>query len=438
MKRYKRETFIGKWGLWIIGIVFPVFVSAQTYKHYTLDELVHLANERYPYASQLGLVNRQNAESLKSIDTQWLPHASALVKSSYQSEVSSISIPKDIENKFGIDIGEGKKLQYQGGISVSQLVYDGGTGHIQKKISGLNSDMQARQIKSSMLQVEDEIDNLFETILVLKEQIKIVQFKQTDLKLRKKDVSYAIQNGISLKTDMQEIDASIIQLGQQETELTMSLCQRYVELSSFVQEPIDSTVIFELPQSADITDKDYSTRPDYEMFALQLQNAEWKMKEVNAEMVPRLTLFANGYYGRPGLNMMDYTTHYSGIVGVSLAWNLDALYNNTHRRNLIKISKEMTRNQQSIYQINMNKQIDDLDIDLLKNRKLADSDDEMVKIRSNIKEVASIQLKNGSLTLTDYLIKLNDEAQAMINKSIHRIGYLMDGAKMKTLLNKKN
>ena len=86
----------------------------------------------------------------------------------------------------------------------------------------------------------------------------------------------------------------------------------------------------------------------------------------------------------------------------------------------------------------MNKQIDDLDIDLSKNRKLADSDDEMVKIRSNIKEVASIQLKNGTLTLTDYLIKLNDEAQAMINKSIHRIGYLMDGAKMKTLLNKNN
>jgi len=188
----------------------------------------------------------------------------------------------------------------------------------------------------------------------------------------------------------------------------------------------------------DITDKDYSTRPDYEMFALQLQNAEWKMKEVNAEMIPRLTLFANGYYGRPGLNMMDYTTHYSGIVGVSLAWNLDALYSNTHRRNLIKIDKEMTRNRQSIYQINMNKQIDDLDIDLSKNRKLADSDDEMVKIRSNIKEVASIQLKNGTLTLTDYLIKLNDEAQAMINKSIHRIGYLMDGAKMKTLLNKNN
>jgi len=438
MKKLKKKVLTRKWSLWILGIVVPMFLSAQTCKYYTLDKLILLANERYPYASQLGLVNKQNNESLKSIDTQWLPHASALIKSSYQSEISSIDIPKNIEDEFGININGGKKLQYQSGISLSQLIYDGGSGHIQKKISGLNGDVQTQQVKSSMLQVEDNIDNLFETILILKAQIKIVQFKQTDLELRKKDISWAIQNGISLKTDMQEIEASIIQLGQQETELRMSLCQKYVELSSFVQEPIDTAAVFELPQSINLTDKDYSMRPDYKIFGLQLQNANWRLKELNSEIFPRLSLFANGYYGRPGLNMMDYTSHYSGIVGVSLTWNIDALYNNTHRRNLVNIDKEMTKNRQSIYQINMDKQIDNLKIDLSKNQKLADSDEEVVKIRSSIKEVASIQLKNGTLTLTDYLIKLNDEGQAMTNKSIHRIEYLMDSAKMKTLLNKNN
>ena len=66
------------------------------------------------------------------------------------------------------------------------------------------------------------------------------------------------------------------------------------------------------------------------------------------------------------------------------------------------------------------------------------SDDNIVAIRSNVKDVAAIQLKNGSITLTDYLIKLNDVSQAMINKSIHKIELSMDGAKMRTLLNKNN
>jgi outer membrane protein TolC len=289
-----------------------------------------------------------------------------------------------------------------------------------------------------MLQVEDGIDDLFEEILVTKEQIKAVQFKRADLELRGKDLSTAIQNGIALKTDIQEIEANIIQLHQQETELQLSLCQKYVQLSSYVQIPLDSTAVLDLPDTTNILDRNYSLRPDYEIFGLQLQNANWKAKELNAEFVPKLSFFANGYYGRPGLNMMDYSNHYSGIVGVSLTWNIDALYNHTHQKSLINIEKEMTMNQQSIYEINLNRQIDNLNIDLAKNRELANEDNKVVKIRSNIKDLASIQLKNGTITLTDYLIKLNDEAQAMINKSIHRIAYLMDNAKMKTLLNKNN
>ena len=136
--------------------------------------------------------------------------------------------------------------------------------------------------------------------------------------------------------------------------------------------------------------------------------------------------------------MMNYSNHYSGLVGVSMTWNIDALYSNAHQRKLINLDKEMTRNQQSVYEIEMNRQIDNLNANLSKNRELANSDDQKIKIRSNIKDVASVQLRNGAITLTDYLIKLNDEAQAMVNKSIHRIEYLMDGAKMRTLLNRNN
>lgn len=438
MKEFKEKILIYHWILLIAGTIFPMFSYAQTGKHYTLNELIRSAYEKYPYARQLTFLKEQDAESAKSIDAQWLPHASAAVKSSYQSEISSINIPKEIEDKFGIDLNNGEKLQYQGTLSVSQLIYDGGTGHIKKNINRLNNHADICQVKSLMLQVEDGIDDLFEEILVTKEQIKAVQFKRADLELRGKDLSTAIQNGIALKTDIQEIEANIIQLHQQETELQLSLCQKYVQLSSYVQMPLDSTAVLDLPDTTNILDRNYSLRPDYEIFGLQLQNANWKAKELNAEFVPKLSFFANGYYGRPGLNMMDYSNHYSGIVGVSLTWNIDALYNHTHQKSLINIEKEMTMNQQSIYEINLNRQIDNLNIDLAKNRELANEDNKVVKIRSNIKDLASIQLKNGTITLTDYLIKLNDEAQAMINKSIHRIAYLMDNAKMKTLLNKNN
>ena len=286
--------------------------------------------------------------------------------------------------------------------------------------------------------MEDDIDRIFESILINREQIKTLRYQQKDLILRKQDINVAIENGIALKTSLQEIDADLIQLKQQETSLHMQLCQNFVMLSSFTRLDIDTTAILEIPQPVYLTDLDYTQRPDYQIFGKQIQGSKYQIKKLNQEFIPQLSFFANGYYGRPGLNVMDYSSHYSGLVGISLKWNIASLYNNVHNKNVEKINIDLIKNDQILFEINMNKQIKNLEIDLAKNRDLLESDDRIVKIRMDVKDVAAVQLKNGSITLTDYMIKLNDVTQSMINKSIHRIELSMDGAIMKTLLNKNN
>ncbi len=430
---------IGKADILLLLVCFSsTTVFSQDVRHYTLDELIHSAYMNYPYAGQLDLTKKQNDESMKSINTTWLPQVSVLGKTTYQSEVTAISIPASLEQKMGFSIAGGDKFQYQGQVGVSQLIYDGGMTKTQKEITNINNYIQENQIKSSMLQVEDNINSLFEAILINKEQTKIINFQQRDLEMRKQDISYAIQNGISLKTDMQEIDADLIQLKQQKTSLCMQLCQYFVQLSSFTQQHIDTTAVLDFPRLTYVADNNYTGRPDYQIFGQQIKSSDFQMKKLNQEILPQVSMFADGYYGRPGLNAMDYSTHLSGIVGVSLSWNVSSLYDNTHKKKLVNINRDFVKNNQSIYEINMDKQIENLKIDLLKNKDLMNSDDNIVTIRSNVKDVAAIQLKNGSITLTDYLIKLNDVSQAMINKSIHKIELSMDGAKMRTLLNKNN
>jgi len=431
------KVYIAKLQLCAIFISSPFWASAQECRHYTLDELVYNARKNYPYAEQLNLTERRNLESVKSTNSEWLPLLSALGKTSYQSEVSAIHIPESMEQNLGINLGNGKKLQYQGELSLSQLIYDGGRSSIQKKLNRLSGDIKEQQIKTSILSLEETINDLFESILINKEQLKINRFQQTDLELRKNDIALAIQNGISLKTDLQEIDADIIQLKQQETELAMQFCQKVTQLSSFTRQKIDTTAVFDLPEPTIVLNRDYTNRPDYRLFGKQIQNTKWQLRQLNQELMPQLSFFANGYYGRPGINAMDYSSHYSGVLGVSLKWNIASLYNNVHQKRMINSDKALIRNQQSQYELDMNRQIDNLRIDLIKNRKLINNDDLIVEIRSNVKDVAAVQLKNGSITLTDYLIKLNDESQALINKSIHKIEYVMNGTKMRTLLNDK-
>jgi len=417
---------------------FSILTFSQEKKHYSLDELIRSAYVNYPYARQLHLNRLQVKESIKSVNSIWLPQVTISGKSSYQSEVSAVNIPQSIAQEIGLNVGKGEKLQYQGEVGVSQLIYDGGISKVKKKLAGINGNIQESQIKSLMLQIEENIDNLFESILINREQIKIINFQQKDLELRKKDLSYAIQNGISLKTDLQEIDAGLIQLEQQEISLRMQLCQDFVQLSSFTQQQIDTTVVFDFPQFTCIMNENYINRPDFQIFERQIESSKYELKKINQALVPQMSLFANGYYGRPGINVMDYSTHYSGIIGVSLKWNVSALYNNVHQKKLVNINRYLIKSNQLIYEIDLSNQIDKLKNNLIKNKDLMNSDDNIVEIRSSVKNVAATQLKNGSITLTDYLIKLNDVSKAMINRSIHKIEFLMDNAKMRTLLNENN
>nr|MBP7185105.1 hypothetical protein [Saprospiraceae bacterium] len=49
------------------------------------------------------------------------------------------------------------------------------------------------------------------------------------------------------------------------------------------------------------------------------------------------------------------------------------------------------------------------------------NDDQIIELRKEIMNTAKSQLSNGVITPSDYLIKLDDQAKAVINKNIHQI-----------------
>ncbi|MGZ4158085.1 MAG: TolC family protein, partial [Bacteroidia bacterium] len=52
---------------------------------------------------------------------------------------------------------------------------------------------------------------------------------------------------------------------------------------------------------------------------------------------------------------------------------------------------------------------------------MIEKDKQIVEKRKSIKETASAQLANGSITTTDYLTQLNAEMQAELNQKVHEI-----------------
>ena len=60
------------------------------------------------------------------------------------------------------------------------------------------------------------------------------------------------------------------------------------------------------------------------------------------------------------------------------------------------------------------------------------TDEEIISLRSQVKNTASAQLENGVIDSNDYLEIVNDESQARQNKVLHEVELLMSQYKVQT------
>lgn len=420
----------------VLTLLIPAIAIAQQKRGVTLDSLQYLAREHYPYFRELILTGQYADEDVKSINTKWLPQFAVTGKLTDQSEVTHITLPEAIQ-QMGFTLNEGEKIQYQAGVSVTQTIYDGGLTGISKQISRLSNNIQAGNIAMGMLQIESTVNTIFENVLITREQIKMLDFSKKDLEARKEDLSSAMDNGMAMKSDLQDLNAELLSIDQKEIEATSSLENLYGQLSFIVQQKIDTAQVLVFTKlSVRQSDSDFSNRPDYKMLNEQLQLCDVQKKGLSCQSLPHLALYADGFYGRPGINYLNYNDHFSGIVGLQLQWNINHLYTSLHDRKKIDIQKSIIEKKQDQLNIELNQELEQLRIEQKKQQQLISKDDDIVKARSEAREAAQVQFENGTITLTDYLDKLNAESSAMANRNIHKIELLMCAVKENTLMNK--
>ena len=140
--------------------------------------------------------------------------------------------------------------------------------------------------------------------------------------------------------------------------------------------------------------------------------------------LPKLSLFAQGGYGRPGLNMLDNDFAWFYIAGARLNWNLGALYSLRAERQVNSISRSSINVQRELYLLNANITVEQYRNDMEKYNNLLKDDKELVALREEIKRSAKAQLDNGVITSSDYLREVNAADQARQQQLLHELQLL--------------
>ncbi len=404
-------------------LLAALHVTSVAQEHPTLEQVLSAANTHYPLVQQRNLVEQSRDFSLAALNRAFLPQLSINGQASYQSDVTELPIKINLP---GFTVDPLDKDQYRATADVSQILFDGGNISAQKNAARANSLVEQEKINVEMQKMREKVRQLYLGVLMMDEQIRQTDIVASDLTAGIKKMEAALKNGTAFRSQLAVLQAEEIRNRQRKTELQQTRLSLLKSLSLFTGSEYEATVQFEKPASVFSlpAEKPAIVRPELNLYKEQEQLTLTQRKQIGVKSLPKLSLFAQGGYGRPGLNMLDNDFSWFYIAGARLHWNLGALYSLHAERQVNAVSRSSINVQRELYLLSANITVEQYRNDIIKYTTLLTDDRELVSLREEIKRSAKAQLDNGVITSSDYLREVNAADQARQQQLLHELQLL--------------
>lgn len=414
----------------LILLLFGEKLLAQDSTSLTLLHAYELAQKNYPAIRQKDLV-RQTAEiNISNLSKGYLPQLSLNAQATYQSDVTRVNV-----NLPGVTINAPDKDQYKIVAEATQLIYDGGAIKQQKEFQQLNEAVGQQEVEVELYKLRERINQLFLGVLYLDEQIKQADLIKQDLNTGIKTITAKVNNGVAFKSNLNTLKAELLKVEQNVIQLKATRKGLLETLGIFLNQALPESIQLESPLPQQATTSDIQ-RPEIKLFSSRQNLVASQDKLITAKNLPKTSLFVQGGYGRPGLNMLDNNFDFYYIGGVRLNWSLSGLYTSKKERQLVQVNKRMVDIQKDVFLLNTNAALKTQQSEIEKMEQLISTDNEIIELRKSVKEASQAQLNNGVITVNDFLQQVNAEDQARQSLITHQLQLIQAKINYETLLGK--
>jgi len=391
----------------VLAVLFPA-VRAQS-----LEECRQAAEHNYPIIRQYDLIARTTELTVRNIQKAWFPQISVTAQGSYQNKVTAW--PENLQGLFaqmGLQLQGLSRDQYKVGIDVRQTLFDGGAIGSRREIARGEGAVQAAQTEVDLYKIGQRVHEMYFGLLLLDEQLRLNADVNAILRSNEAQLAAMLKNGTASAGDFENVKAERLSAEQQQTELLSQRQTLQRLLSLFCGIPVDSIRRPAVPNLPSGENK----RPELRLFDRRLQLTDAQEKAVDAQLLPQLGLFAQGYYGNPGLNlfedMMKRRWSWNGIAGLKLTWNLSALYTHRNEKLKLRVQRELIENARQ--QFLFNNQLDETQQseNVRRFRAIAQRDGEIIALRTAVRKAAESKLAHGIIDVNGLLREINKENAA--------------------------
>lgn len=400
--------------LLFIILLFPIhLLMAQ--ETVTLEQCQTWARENHPVLKQLDLYQQILDLKNENNSTSFLPQVNLNGQATYQSAVTKIAIPLP-----NIKIPTVDKDQYKFYLDFKQLIWDGGLSKAKELINQAENAGNLQQTEVELYQVKEKVNQFFFTSFLIQENLKILEKKTETLAERRKILESAVNNGMVLSSELDQLLAELIKTDQMLIELRSNKETVLYALSILTGKTADQMKNLVLSEETLLPQKPLM-RPELDLFSKQNELLNANSEILQKQRNPKLFGFGQAGYGKPGLNMLNnqFDTYY--LVGLGFSWNVLDWKTTRRQQQILKLQQNIVQTKQESFVRNIDLASDQQTKQINQISELMKSDQELIQIRERITKASASKLENGTITTADYIQDLNAETTARLMLETRKI-----------------
>ena len=421
--------------LLLTSLLASLAVCAQP----SVERCKEMAREHYPLIRRYGLIEQSRDYTLSNAARAWLPQVTLSGQATLQSDV--VSWPEEFESMLamqGLDMPGIRRDQYKMQIDVQQTLWDGGKSRTDRAIAEGEAAQERMSTEGELYAVDSRVEDIYFGILLMQEQQRQIGEMMQRLQTNLDQVNALVENGMAMQADADAVEVQLLTQRQSLGQVEARLQSFRRILGLFIGEELGEAPL-PMPVAEEPVGYD-SERPELRLMDAQMALLQAREQMVDVSLAPRVALFAQGYYGYPGLNMFENMVSHrwtlNGIVGVRMNWNISSLYTSKTSRRQLQNARDNVMLQREVFAFNSRLQAEQESAEVRRIREAIADDDRIVALRSRVREAAEVRLQEGMIDTHDLLGKISDETSAKIARSTHQIELVKAIYDLKHTLNK--
>lgn len=406
----------------------------------TIEDCQKLAEENYPLVQRYGLLDETTQYTLQNIARGWLPQVNMLAQGTYQSAVTEW--PDNLLNlmqSVGGTAPEGMhRDQYKIALNVEQAIYEGGSIKAQKEVASADNLIQQKQLDVDMYAVRQRVNDLYFGMLLTDEYLEQNEIHQELLQDNIRKMESLVKNGVAIESDIDALKAELLTAKQSANNLQSQRKSLQQVLALFINKETTEVAQLVKPE-ATLPSVENINRPELQLFAAQKNKLEAQEKLLKTSLLPRVSFFAQGFYGYPGYNMFEdmYKHEWSlnGMVGIKAAWNISSFYNHKTDLKKLAVARKQIDNAEDTFLFNNRLQSTQQQETVSRYQKLMADDDEIITLRQSVRQSVERKIQHGTADANTLVQELTRENTARQNRSTHEIEMLQAIYNLKNTVN---